>query len=375
MKQETTFYEELQTCPDLDLRDVRGKSLDLPFTLLGLTIGLLRNRDGNLSSIHRSMQNKNQELCSYLCIAEKTVVSRSHLSVLLQKVHLAVFEDLLFKRFGVELKEEEKQWFSGDGKELKGSIEKGDKRGDAIVQLVKHDDREVLGQSFYNGKKESEKPCLRQLIKDCSASTQKITLDALHLNPLTTELINMEGGVYVIGLKGNQKTLLGSMKTYAEKNIPIAEGQTENKGHGRIEKRNYYHYDIKLETFDERWSESDFKSLFKVERYRKIQRTEQESTSIDYYISNGEQEEKEDYFSAIRGHWSVETNNYIRDKTLREDQLRTLKRPVGKVLAGLRTLTIKLLGLIKPKNMVAQLELFSDHFHQLLHWLRNVNFL
>jgi len=195
--EETTFYEELQNCLELDLRDERGKLLDMPFALIGLTISLLRNRDGNLSSIHRSMKNKNQELCSFLRIAEKTVVSRSHLSILLQKVNLSVFETLLFKRYGIELSETEKQWFSGDGKELKGSIEKGDKRGDAIVQLVKHDDREVLGQSFYNGKKESEKPCLRQLLKDSGASNQKITLDALHLNPLTTNLINEEEGIYM----------------------------------------------------------------------------------------------------------------------------------------------------------------------------------
>lgn len=373
--EETTFYEELQNCLELDLRDERGKLLDMPFALIGLTISLLRNRDGNLSSIHRSMKNKNQELCSFLRIAEKTVVSRSHLSILLQKVNLSVFETLLFKRYGIELSETEKQWFSGDGKELKGSIEKGDKRGDAIVQLVKHDDREVLGQSFYNGKKESEKPCLRQLLKDSGASNQKITLDALHLNPLTTNLINEEEGIYIIGLKGNQKNLLASMNSYAKQTAPIAQVKTEDKGHGRQEIRKYYQYDISSQDFDERWKKSDFKSLFKVERYRKIQRTGKESTSIDYYISNGKHDGKEDYFGAIRSHWSVETNNHVRDKTLREDQLRTKKKPAGKVLAGLRTLTIKLLGLVKPKNMVEQLELFSDHFHQLLHWLKSVNFL
>jgi len=216
---------------------------------------------------------------------------------------------------------------------------------------------------------------LRQLLEDSGAGNQKITLDALHLNPLTTNLINEEEGVYLIGLKGNQKILLNSMSTYAEQTTPIAQEKTEDKGHGRIEIRNYSQYDISSQHFDERWEKSDFKSLFKVERYRKIQRTGKESTSIDYYISNGEDDEKEDYFGAIRSHWSVETNNHVRDKTLREDQLRTKKRSAGKVIAGLRTLTIKLLGLIKPKNMVEQLELFSDHFYHLLHWLRSVNFL
>ena len=38
-EQETTFYKQIQNCPDLDLRDKRGKRLDLAFNLLGLTPG------------------------------------------------------------------------------------------------------------------------------------------------------------------------------------------------------------------------------------------------------------------------------------------------------------------------------------------------
>ena len=128
---ETTFYEQLQNCPTLDLRSNRGKRLNLSFILLCLTISLLRNRDGNLSSIHRSMENKNEELCQFLDIALEAMVSRSHLPNLLNKVHLTSIENLLFKNFKIELSEEEKEWFAGDGKELRGSIKKGDKRGDA----------------------------------------------------------------------------------------------------------------------------------------------------------------------------------------------------------------------------------------------------
>lgn len=36
----------------------------------------------------------------------------------------------MFKFYGVGLKETEKQWFAADGKELRGSIEKGDTRGE-----------------------------------------------------------------------------------------------------------------------------------------------------------------------------------------------------------------------------------------------------
>ncbi len=168
--QETTFYELLQNNAGLDLRDNRGKVHNLAYVLLGLTLGLLRKRDGCLSSIHRGMVNKNSELCLFLGIENEKVISRSHLPVLLSKVNLGCFEGLLFANYGIELSEAEKSWFAGDGKELRGSIEKGDKRGEVIVHLVRHGDGEVLGQSFYNGKKESEKRCLRDLLESSGAA-------------------------------------------------------------------------------------------------------------------------------------------------------------------------------------------------------------
>ena len=57
---------------------------------------------------------------------------------------LVKFEELLFEHFVIELDKEEKQWFAGDGKELRGSIEKGSNRGEALVQLVRHQDGAVL---------------------------------------------------------------------------------------------------------------------------------------------------------------------------------------------------------------------------------------
>ncbi|MFT4759282.1 MAG: putative transposase YbfD/YdcC [Saprospiraceae bacterium] len=110
-------------------------------------------------------------------------------------------------------------------------------------------------------------------------------------------------------------------------------------------------------------------------RERFVCKTEKESVEINYYISNGKKSKNEDYFEAIRNHWSVEVSNHVRDVTFKEDDLKTKQKPVSKMFASLRTLTIKLLGFIKPKNMVAQLELFSDKFQVLLYWLREINFI
>ena len=245
--------------------------------------------------------------------------------IVLKKVDLSVFEKLLFDNYGIELFDEEKEWFAGDGKELRGSIETGDKRGEALVQLVRHSDRSLLGQSRYNGKKESEKPCLQNLLSQTGALKQKITADALHLSPATTASIAKAEGIFVIGLKDNQRELLADMEKCTAFLEPTNQTQTIDKGHGRLEKRSYFQYDVSGEYFDPRWASSNFQSLFRVERSRLVLKTGKESQQVAYYISNGSVDEHAGYFEAIRNHWSVETANHVRDVTLQEDQLRTKK--------------------------------------------------
>ena len=143
--------------------------------------------------------------------------------------------------------------------------------------------------------------------------------------PKTTAPIAKAGGVYIIGLKGNQKELLGDMKKDASFLKPVNQAVTVDKGHGRLEKRTYFHYDISWEYFDGQWGTSNFQSLFKVQRSRIVLLTGKQSDETAYYISNGGMDKKGDYFGAIREHWAVEVNNHIRDVTLKEDGLRTKK--------------------------------------------------
>lgn len=334
LEQETTFYQQVQKAHGLDLRDNRGKRHNLAFILLGVIVGLLRKRDGNLSSIHRSMVNTHEQLCSVLEIEQIKVVSRAQLPRILTKVNLDKFEAILFTHFAIKLDAEEKQWFAGDGKELRGSIEKGSKRGEALVQLVRHEDGAVLGQSGYNGKKESEKPCLRQLIKSQNAQHQKITADALHLNPSMTGLIEQAQGIFMIGLKGNQEELLSDMLWHVKKHKPLATHTTIDKGHGRLEQRYYSYFDVSNEYFDKRWKTSGLRSLFKVTRHRTILKTNESSKETSYYISNGkltdQLEHAVEYFDAIRNHWSVEVINHVRDVSLKEDHFRTKKKLLQK---------------------------------------------
>lgn len=328
MEQETTFYEKLQNCKDLDLRDNRGKRHDLSFVLIGLILGMLRKRDGKLSSIHRSMEHNHTKTCAALGIDTQVVVSRSHLPVLLSKVNRAAFEALIWSEYGIELSEEQKEWFAGDGKELRGSIEKGDKRGEVLVQIVGHSHRGVVCQAFYNGEKESEKACLEHLVEATGVQKQQLTADALHLHPKMTGLLHQAGGVFVIGLKDNQKELLEDMIDHTQVFKPCQAHKSVDKGHGRLEIRHYSCFDVRGEYFESRWDDSGFSSLIRVRRTRMILKTKESSEKVSYYLSNGKCENALEYFDAVRNHWGIEVNNHYRDVTLKEDQFRTKKSPL-----------------------------------------------
>ena len=142
--------------------------------------------------------------------------------------------------FGFVLDDNQKQWFAVDGKELRGSIQAGDTRGEVCVTALAHQNQQVVAQTFYNGSKESERPAVSHLLEQASLWGQKITLDALHLRPLTLLSIHAASGVYVVGLKANQAHLyrhcicrcLFNSADYEQ--VDVATNH-----HGRLEQRTY----------------------------------------------------------------------------------------------------------------------------------------
>lgn len=320
-----SFFEKLQNTEGLDLRDNRGKRHDLAVVLIGVTIALLSNRDGNLSSIQRHLRNHHEKLRQVLGIDVPRPVSRSQLPLILEKVSVAVFDRLLFETFGVRLNQAEKQWFALDGKELCGSISAGEKRGEAVVQAVVHKTGISAGQAYYSGEKESEVPAVRSLLKTGALAGQKISLDALPCKPQTLQPIVESGGRYLVGLKDNQKQLGRQIRWAVENQAELFTASSLEKGHGRIEARSYQFYDILELEKDERWNNCQLKTAIQVSRETEQLKSGKRSRETSYYLTN-EVGNYEELCRAVRQHWQVETSNHIRDVTLREDDLRSKKR-------------------------------------------------
>ena len=103
--------------------------------LVGVTLAVLSNRDGCLSSIHRHLVNYYEPLVLTLGVAKLRPVSRAQLPRILETISVSEFDDLIFSHFGVRLNEKERKWLAIEGKELRGSIEAGAKRGDGAETI------------------------------------------------------------------------------------------------------------------------------------------------------------------------------------------------------------------------------------------------
>ena len=321
----TSFFEKLQSCDGLDLRDNRGKRHELAIILLEVVLAILSNRDGKMSSIHRHLEFHHQSLLDFLGIKLKKCVSRSHLPIVLSKVWVTELDALIFENYGIHLSEKQRKWFAVDGKELRGSIESGAKRGEVLVQAVAHETGDTQSQIYYNGRKESEVGTVRNLLEEQGLLGQKLSLDALHCKPKTLAMIAQARGVYVVGLKRNQKELFNQMSEAGQK-LPItSEVESSDRERGRLTTRNYQVFNLKAVKIGERWSQSKISSLVKVERKTVELKSGKETAETSYYLSNQKGKEKE-LCEAVRGHWQVEVNNHVRDVTFAEDDLRTKKK-------------------------------------------------
>ncbi len=321
------------------------------------------------------MRNNYTQLLQHLPLDDYDcgVVSRPHLPIILGKVSRKIFESLIFAEYGIKLSKKQRKWFAVDSKELKGSIKKGEKRGQAVVQAVEHETQATQAQNYYAGNKESEIEKSRELITESGLLGEKVSFDALHCNPKTLAMM-AEKGSYVVGLKNNQAKLQEAVSEVIARNKPIYKTFTEGKQSGRVEVRKYEVYDLSEMSQEVRWETSQIKIAIRVIRETTQVESQKATSEESLYLSN-EVTNLAEVCRAIRRHWQVEVNNNLRDTTLAEDKLCVKEPTVNRVMAGVRTLALALLRKTGCVNKKEQMDDFADDFGLLINWLKSIHFL
>jgi predicted transposase YbfD/YdcC len=239
----------------------------------------------------------------------------------------------------------------------------------------------IQAQRPMTGPKDSEITAARDLLRETGLAEGRVTLDALHFNPKTTRQIDQAGGHYVIQVKDNQPALKAQLVAWATQAKPVGHLRPPaEKAHGRIETRHGAFIGLDGLKVDPRWIESDFRTLIVMYRQTVEVASQKRSAETSYYVSNlpvipEQPAAQADLFQAIRGHWGVEADNYIRDVTFREDDVKTKNGNQGHILASLRTLAIGLLRKANIQNFQAALEGLADNAHLFKNFLEQVHFL
>jgi predicted transposase YbfD/YdcC len=361
-----------------DDRDNRGKRHALAFVVAGVVLAILSGRS-KVSSIFRYLRNRIEWLREVTHHPEAGVVSRAHLPRLLARVDWVELNTLIDQHFGVQVEvSATHDWVAIDGKVLRGTLASGDKQ--SMVFAVSHASRTLLAQAPMHGSKASEIPVVRDLLTHSQLEAHKVTLDAHHCNPQTTAQIHQAGGQYVIQVKENQPLLLMQCQSVAATAMPLGSHEEYDKGHGRLTTREGQCFDMRALRLAPRWSDSGIHTLVVMTRHTVTFATQKTTCETAYYISNqalstDPQAQALELTGAIRQHWHVESDNWIRDVTLDEDHIKTTSANQAQNMGCLRSLAMRLLRRFNVKNFQEALEDFADCPSRFEALLRRVKFL
>jgi predicted transposase YbfD/YdcC len=255
-----------------------------------------------------------------------------------------------------------------DGKTARRSHDRG--AGKTALHLVSAwatANHLTLGQVAVNDKS-NEITAIPQLLELLELSGAIVTIDAMGCQKEIARKIREGGGHYVLAVKDNQQRLLEDIQACFADELEKPESKadyshhtTEERHHGRIERRHYYTIDQPKGIRDaELWK--DLRTISLVVSERQVL-GEAATTESRYYIGS-KPGKATTYARYIRGHWGVENSlHWVLDMIFEEDQSRIRKDHGQENMALLRRVAISILknatsceGSIRSKQLQALLD-------------------
>jgi predicted transposase YbfD/YdcC len=241
-----------------------------------------------------------------------------------------------------------------DGKVMRGSADKA--WGRAAIRMVSawaSTNRLVLGQQKVAGDS-NEITAVPALLERLALKGCIVTLDALHCQTETVEAIRKQEADYVITVKGNQESLHRSIReafatAHASEFRTLTPEQwdayhvSEEEGHGRTEKRNYWTLMdpavLAACNLDGRWRDLQAIGMVRAER------TLGGKTSVEerFFITSLDGTART-FGEAVRIHWEIENVvHWTLDVVFRQDAARVMVGHGPENLSVMQQLALNLL--------------------------------
>jgi predicted transposase YbfD/YdcC len=234
-----------------------------------------------------------------------------------------------------------------DGKSVRGAKD-AHGRMPHLVAAFDHHAGAVLGQLAVAAKS-NEIPCVRDLLGSFDLAGVVVTVDAMHTQTDTAQLICGAGGDYVFTIKGNTPTLHRQLKALPWKDVPAH--RVTGTGHGRRVTRT-----IKAATAPA-WV--GFPGAAQVAQLRRtVTEAGRRTVEVVYLITSADPMAAPPTLLAawVQGHWSIENGlHWVRDVTFDEDRSQVRTGQAARVMATLRNTVISLLRLAGWDNIAQAL--------------------
>ena len=248
-----------------------------------------------------------------------------------------------------------------DGKTIRGARSRHDPDQDTphLVAALDHHAGAVLGQVAVSAKS-NEIPAVRTLLASFDLTGAVVTVDAMHTQTDTAQVIIEAGGAYVFTVKNNQPSLYAACK-----DLPWAQApghSTLTTGHGRRARRT-----IKVVQAPA-WVQ--FPGARQIAQIRRtVIRAGKRTVEVVYVITSADHQAAPPATLAawVKGHWSIENQlHWVRDVTYDEDRSQVRTGHAPRVMATFRNTAISLLRMTGWTCIAAGLRHHARHPEQTL---------
>ena len=352
--QYSTLLEALSAVPDP--RKARGKQYSWSL-LLTLVSSALASGERSGHGIASWVAEHAAALMVWLHPERDRLPSESTLRRVLRRVDVAALEQRLAQYTGpmavaaepqlaiISAQGEILQGQALDGKAVRGACAHG--QPTHLVSLVQHTSAITLAQVAVEQKR-NEISAAPALLQGRAGPGTVTTMDALLTQRALAELIERQGGYYLMVVKRNQRRLYDDLALFFQLPAIAADHeqrdwvQTVTKRHGRLETR----------TLECSTAGADYlvwPGIAQIVRRtceRMVIKTGKHSIEVSYGVTNlGSDEAQAGHLEALwRGHWTIENRkHYVRDVTLGEDQGQAYCGSTPQALASLRNALIDLM--------------------------------
>lgn len=242
-----------------------------------------------------------------------------------------------------------------DGKTVRRSFD-GEKSPIHLVNAWVDENDMILGQ-IKTDSKSNEITVIPEILELLFLEKSIVTIDAMGTQKKIVEKIIKKKADYVLALKGNQGLFHKEVEEYMEdainnefRGIEYSTKTTLEKGHGRIEKREYFQTND-IEWFSEKDKWEDLTSIGMVRRT--VIKKDKETVEKCYYISSlkaPSDGECELFAKAVRKHWGIESCHWMLDVVFREDESLVRTNNGAENLSMLRKITMNILKKEMPNE-------------------------